>query len=147
MNEERNTNLRHALHIPKKPCFQPGFLVLVRHVVTKHRSDLHISPNLLVHSNGTPSWVGAILLVSCTLQTRALVHTPRRNSAKYDLQYRYLVLKYEKNHWCTFLTTSNHSRMFGKFSINNTEVTSSRIFRHYLSVRPFSPCDQTLKAE
>ena len=51
-------------------------------VVTKHRSDLLLSPNLQVHSNVILSRVGAILLVSLTSQTRALVHTPRRNSAK-----------------------------------------------------------------
>ena len=51
------------------------FLVVVRHVVTKHRSDLRLSPNLQVLSNVILSRVGAILLVSCTLQTRALVHT------------------------------------------------------------------------
>ena len=64
---------------------QQVFSVLVRHVVTKHRSDLLLSPNLQVRSNVILSRVGAILLVSCTLQTRALVHTPRRNSAKKDL--------------------------------------------------------------
>ena len=42
---------------------------------TKHRSDLRLSPNLHVVSNVILSRVGAILLVSCTLQTRALVHT------------------------------------------------------------------------
>ena len=76
-----------------------GFLVLVRHVVTKHRSDLHLSSNLQVRSNVILSRVGAILLVSCTLQTRALVHTPRRNSAKKDLFGAEVEknIQYEKN--------------------------------------------------
>ena len=81
---------------PKKSC---NFLVLVRHVVTKHRSDLHLSSNLQVRSNVILSRVGAILLVSCTLQTRALVHTPRRNSAKKDLFGAEVEknIQYEKN--------------------------------------------------
>ena len=76
-----------------------GFLVVVRHVVTKHRSDLHLSSNLQVRSNVILSRVGAILLVSCTLQTRALVHTPRRNSAKKDLFGAEVEknIQYEKN--------------------------------------------------
>ena len=57
------------------------------HVVTKHRSDLHLSSNLQVLSNVILPRVGAILLVRCTLQTRALVHTPRRNSAKKDFPF------------------------------------------------------------
>jgi hypothetical protein len=56
---------------PKIPAQEQGFLVVVRHVVTKHRSDLHLSSNLQVRSNVILSRVGAILLVSCTLQTRA----------------------------------------------------------------------------
>jgi len=43
------------------------------------------------------SRVGAILLVSCTLQTRALVHTPRRNSAKKDLFGAEFGAEVEKN--------------------------------------------------
>jgi len=53
---------------PKTPA-QQGFLVVVRHVVTKHRSDLLLSSNLQVRSNVILS------RVSCTLQTRALVQT------------------------------------------------------------------------
>ena len=55
-------------------CFflPPQKTLLIRHVVTKHRSDLHLSSNLQVRSNVILSRVGAILLVSCTLQTRAL---------------------------------------------------------------------------
>jgi hypothetical protein len=60
---------------PTKSPAQQVFFVLVRHVVTKHRSDLRLSPNLQVLSNVILSRVGAILLVSCTLQTRALAHT------------------------------------------------------------------------
>ena len=79
---------------PKIPAqAQQGFLVVVRHVVTKHRSDLHLSSNLQVRSNVILSRVGAILLVSCTLQTRALVHTPRRNSVKRSYLVLNLVLK------------------------------------------------------
>ena len=77
---------------PQNPA-QQGFFVLIRHVVTKHRSDLHLSSNLQVRSNVILSRVGAILLVSCTLQTRALVHTPRRNIVP---KRTYLVLKKKK---------------------------------------------------
>ena len=86
-------------YAPKKHHAQQGFFVLVRHFVTNHRSDLHLSSNLQVRSNVILSRVGAILLVSCTLQTRALVHTPRRNSAKKDLFGAEVEkkIKYEKN--------------------------------------------------
>ena len=74
---------------------QRGFLVVVRHVVTKHRSDLHISPNLQVLSNVILSRVGAILQVSCTLQTRTDGRTmPKRT---------YLVLK---QRFCNILNRS-----------------------------------------
>ena len=77
---------------PKIPA-QQGFLVVVRHVVTKHRSDLRLSPNLQVLSNVILSRVGAILLVSCTLQTRALVHTHGGTVPKRTYLVLNLVLK------------------------------------------------------
>jgi hypothetical protein len=57
---------------------------------TPYSSDLRLSPNLQVRSNVILSRVGAFLLVSCTLQTRALVHTHGGTVPKRTYIYEYM---------------------------------------------------------
>ena len=86
-------NVENSVLFPNPKSRSAGFLVVV-HVVKKHLRDLRLSPNLQVVSNVILSRVGAILLVSCTLQTRARSGAyARRHSAKFFYLVLNLLLK------------------------------------------------------